>query len=415
MASQFGFLREVSESFAHQDIDSPNSVAGAAVTRLAVNGTSTATKIHKYPLFIDRGKQNSKIEETARECIRFTAVKQGGVTFKNGDLEAARKSALAGEKARLEGMVNTSSMNLMNLWHSTTLRPTKEVQEKIDAANNIMSTAQEKRQELTDDPDNLRLLPLGIEFGKQVLARARTTAQNVEHCFLYMPASVVYNEGATWGMESIGAMGNAAKSLIKGKGDIGSILSDFGAGMAAPVAKAAALGVGAKIAGAFGALGVALGGGGVVSGMSQATRVVQNPYEEQLFSGIPFRVFNFNFEFIATSKTEFQEVARIIKMFRSHSRPTFSIDADADGNQSEALYSYPNEFSIEFMHLSESDVFQRNEHLPRLHNCVLTNITTNYAPDGWSAHEDGEPASIVVQLAFTETKKNTRHEVEEGY
>ena len=412
MASQVGFLREVSGSFAHQDIDSPNSVARAA-TRLAVSGA--ATKIHKYPLFIDRGKQNSKIEETARECIRFTAVKQGGVTFKNGDLEASRKAALAGEKSRLQGTINTQAWWLHNLWHSTLGKPTKEVQEKMDAANNIMSTAQEKRQALIDDPDNLGILPLGIEFGKQVLARARTTAKNVEHCFLYMPASVVYNEGATWGMESIGTLGNAAKSLIKGKGDIGSILSDFGAGMAAPVAKAAALGVGAKIAGAFGALGVALGGGGIVSGISQAARVVQNPYEEQLFSGIPFRVFNFNFEFIATSKTEFQEVAKIIKMFRSHSRPTFSIDADADGNQSEALYSYPNEFSIEFMHLSESDVFQRNEHLPRLHNCVLTNITTNYAPDGWSAHEDGEPASIVVQLAFTETKKNTRYEVEEGY
>jgi hypothetical protein len=417
MASQFGFLREVSGSFAHQDIDSPNSVAGAAATRLAVNGTASSTVIHKYPLFIDRGKQNSKIEETARECIRFTVVKQGGVTFKNSDLEDSRKAALAGEKARLDNIIGTSSSKLQDVVDlvSSGKISVQEQLERFEGIGNAFSTAQGKRQALTDNPDNLGIVPLGIEFGKNVLARARTAATNVEHCFLYMPTSVVYNEGATWGMESIGAMGNAVKSLIKGKGDIGSILSDFGAGMAAPVAKAAAIGVGAKIAGAFGGLGVALGGGGVVSGISQAARVVQNPYEEQLFTGIPFRVFNFNFEFIATSKTEFQEVAKIIKMFRSHSRPTFSIDADADGNQSEALYSYPNEFAIEFMHLSESDVFQRNEHLPRLHNCVLTNITTNYAPDGWAAHEDGEPVAIVIQLAFTETKKNTRLEVEEGY
>lgn len=415
MATQdFGFFREVSGSFAHEDINSQNSVATGA-SRLAVNGTSTATKIHKYPLFIDRGKQNSKIEETARECIRFTAVKQGGVTFKNGDLEAARKSALAGEKSKLQGIETKGITDFNSLMGSFTGVATKQVSEKIDALKNTISTAQGKRQALIEDANNLGILPVGIEFGKNVLARARTTSQNVEHCFLYMPASVVYNEGATWGMESIGAMGNAVKSLIKGKGDIGSILTDFGAGMAAPVAKAAAIGVGAKIAGAFGGLGVALGGGGVVSGISQAARVVQNPYEEQLFSGIPFRVFNFNFEFIATSKVEFQEVTKIINMFRSHSRPTFSIEADGDGNQSESLYSYPNEFSIEFMHLSESDVFQRNEFLPRLHNCVLTNITTNYAPDGWAAHEDGEPASIVIQLAFTETKKNTRTDVEGGY
>ncbi|SVB38540.1 uncharacterized protein METZ01_LOCUS191394, partial [marine metagenome] len=38
-----------------------------------------------------------------------------------------------------------------------------------------------------------------------------------------------------------------------------------------------------------------------------------------------------------------------------------------------------------------------------------------YAPDGWVAHEKGEPSSVVVQLAFTETKKNTRDEIEEGF
>ena len=265
------------------------------------------------------------------------------------------------------------------------------------------------------DEDNLGIVPIGVELFKTGIKRARQPETDLEHCFLYMPPSVVYNEGATWGMEAIGSMGNAVKQMIKGQGDIGNILSEFGQGMAAPIAKAAAVGVGAKVAGVFGALGTALGGGGIVSGISQAARIVQNPYEEQLFSGIPFRVFNFNFEFIATSETEFKEVTKIIKMFRAHSRPTFTIDADADGNQSEALYSYPNEFKIEFMHLNEADVFQRNEHLPRLHNCVLTNITTNYAPDGWVAHEKGEPSSVVVQLAFTETKKNTRDEIEEGF
>ena len=109
------------------------------------------------------------------------------------------------------------------------------------------------------------------------------------------------------------------------------------------------------------------------------------------------------------------KVSKILKMFRKHSRPTFSIDADADGNQNEALYSYPNEFAIEFMHLNESDVFVRNKYLPKLHNCVLTNITTNFAPDGWLAHDKGEPVSIVVQLAFTETIKNTANDIDKGY
>jgi hypothetical protein len=96
------------------------------------------------------------------------------------------------------------------------------------------------------------------------------------------------------------------------------------------------------------------------------------------------------------------------------------------------LYSYPNEFAIKFLHLESFEGFQfgdgsdagsdasntrfvENTNLPKLHNCVLTNITTNYAPDGWKAHKGGEPNLINVQLAFTETKKNTRTNIEEGY
>ena len=72
MAFNPSFLREVAGSAdftqSGTDIDSRNSVANRA-SRLTVAGTSTATKIYKYPLFVDRGNQNTKVEETARECI----------------------------------------------------------------------------------------------------------------------------------------------------------------------------------------------------------------------------------------------------------------------------------------------------------------------------------------------------------
>ena len=52
---------------------------------IEINKIRTEIVTHKYPLPIDRGKQKSKEEESIREAIRFTAVKQGGVTFKSGD------------------------------------------------------------------------------------------------------------------------------------------------------------------------------------------------------------------------------------------------------------------------------------------------------------------------------------------
>ena len=406
-----------SGSFASPDIDSQNSVANAA-SRLSVNETAGITlKVHKYPLFIDRGKQNSKIEETVRECIRFTVVKQGGVTFKQGDLEKARKAGIKKTRLGLTGIIDSASSKLQQITQGVIAGKItqREQRERFESIANQFNTANEDRDALDANVDNVPVLAVGLAFGKDKLAEARQPFQNLEHCFLYMPASVVYSEGATWGAESLGAGGNAIKEMIKGQSDIGKILGDFGAGMAPIIAKAAAVAAGAAVAGVFGALSTAVLGGGIVAGASVAARIVQNPYEEQLFSGIPFRVFNFSFEFIATSKTEFKEVSKIINMFREHSRPTFSIDKDLSNNsQNEALYSYPNEFAIEFMHLNDSDVFERNEFLPKIHNCVLTNITTNFAPDGWIAHEEGEPVSIITQLAFTETKKNTRNDIVKG-
>ena len=61
--------------------------------------------------------------------------------------------------------------------------------------------------------------------------------------------------------------------------------------------------------------------------------------------------------------------------------------------------------------------------LPRIHNCVCTNVTTNYSPEGfWVALRDGRPVSYVLGLSFTETVKITQSNetdghggVEEGY
>lgn len=433
MERQFGFLREVTGSFdaSQESIDSLNSVANqdlsanSTSSRLKVEGAANSTKIHKYPLFLDRGKQTSKIQETARECIRFTAVKQGGASVKRGDFEQHKKAALQVGIENADGEISKVNTKLEEGRNAFNVLAAKG--EAPVAALQRLNSQVAKIDKLTGTRTRLEQGDIGALSGQDIVqgglvdflstqaTRTRAKPENIEHCFLYMPTSVVYNESATWGQESLGAMGNAAKQLIRGNGDVSNILKDFGAGIVTPLANVAAIGAGGAIAGIFGAVATAVGGQGVSSGIGQGLRVATNPYEEQLFTGVPFRAFNFTFDFIATSYTEWQEVQKIIKMFRAHSRPTFTIDSDVDGSQNEALYSYPNEFAIDFLHLGEDDVYNTNPNLPKLHNCVLTNMTTNFAPDGWIAHEDGEPLSIVVQLAFTETRKNTRIDIEGGF
>ena len=60
--------------------------------------------------------------------------------------------------------------------------------------------------------------------------------------------------------------------------------------------------------------------------------------------------------------------------------------------------------------------FIKNESIPSIHNCVCTNVSTNYSPEGfWVALRDGRPVSYTLSLAFTETKKITQQDVYLGY
>jgi len=408
-------------------------VQGKAETSRLSRGAfkSNNATIHKYPLFLDRGapgpEKQRRIEERSRECIRFTAIRQPGLTLSKKDIEAIRLAVLQGKTQKQKQIAATErQLNGVDFLEQQGVRTEAESKQLRDKL--ISQLAREKGERSDIDKflqtggaegsiDGLKLLE-SLGFGIEAfidIGRTQLKQPSValEHCFLYMPASVVYNESATWNTEGIGALGQGVRELIKSDAGISDIMKRFGSGIVTNLAKTAAVAGGAMIAGTFGAVATALGGGGVTSAIGQSFRLAQNPYEEQLFQGIPFRVFNFTFDFIATSETEYLQVQKIIKMFRKHSRPTFAIN-DGSGTQNEALYSYPNEFNIEFMHL-EDDVYQTNPHLPRLHNTVLTNITTNFAPDGWIAHDKGEPLSIVVQMAFTEVRKNTSEDIDKGY
>ena len=57
-----------------------------------------------------------------------------------------------------------------------------------------------------------------------------------------------------------------------------------------------------------------------------------------------------------------------------------------------------------------------NDDLPKIHNCVCTNVSTNYTPEGfWVALKDGRSVSYGLSLAFTETIKITQQDVKAGY
>ncbi len=375
---------------------------------------NNGARVYKYPLFIQSGDQDDSSsfrqdEEIAQECIRFTAVKQGGVSIDSQESDRVRQDFGNSITNRASGRLN-SARNLANNANQPLPAQIAAVNAKEQIRNQTNEVIDRVRSGNLEDGtlrDGANAL---AQFASRQNKNINKPEVDLEHCFLYMPPSIVYNEGAVWGKASLGAAGNALASAVKG-GDVTDILKEFGIGIAPEAGMAIALGATHKIGGLLSAAGLGAIGQGVPGAIGQTARIAQNPYEEQLFQGIDFRVFSFQFDFNPVSQPEYQEVKKIITMFRKNSKPTFTL-----GGDSQALYSYPNEFRIEFLHLNPSGEFYSiNDALPKIHNCVLTNITTNYTPDQWRSHIDGTPNSIMIQLAFTETVKITQSDIDGGY
>jgi hypothetical protein len=240
------------------------------------------------------------------------------------------------------------------------------------------------------------------------------TAKDLEHCFLYMPPAITYTEGADWGVEALGSLGNVVKQAIGGKTPIDQMVKDFSGGAVSGLAKLGATAAGAGLGGVLGAGAGYILSGELGAGLKSAGRFQTNPYEEQMFNGVPFRTFSFEFVFTPTDDAEARSVLDIIRMFRFHSRPGFVGGLAGDG-----LFSFPNEFRIEFATM-QNGAWVQNKAFPKLHNCVCTSVATNYTPEGfWVAMRDGNPMSMTLSLNFNETKKIVQSSdaggVEQGY
>ena len=77
-----------------------------------------------------------------------------------------------------------------------------------------------------------------------------------------------------------------------------------------------------------------------------------------------------------------------------------------------AIFSYPDEFKIEFLTNNGYDYFEPNKYLPKLKQCVCKSVNTNFTTAGWKSFEEGAPTTITLQLGFEETDIITSEQVE---
>lgn len=237
---------------------------------------------------------------------------------------------------------------------------------------------------------------------------------SVKKIDIYLPISFNTTDTMTYDSPSIGTagaiLGNALNNANGSAGDaLGNAARDFidlfkGAG-----------GTSANSLAKLGAAKLASRGPTEVGlGAASSLRVTVDPNIRTLFRGVAVRQFSFQFKFIAKNAAEATEIEQIIKRFRFYAYPE-SISFSGGEGQGEVSvgFKYPHPFQIKAEYVDPKGNAVRIG--PRIKDCYLTTITTNYNPSTMAFHEDGKPVEIDLSLSFTEETTLNKQDILDHY
>jgi hypothetical protein len=207
---------------------------------------------------------------------------------------------------------------------------------------------------------------------------------------LHIPNNLSVNYSMTWSEDDTSALAMAGAAVQQGW--------EIAKGIGGNGNNTDVSGVGAAIL-----TNLALSKGPNQAGNSVATGLAANPKKEQVFKGVNFRTFSFDYKFFPRNWNEAQNIRNIIQEFKYHMHPEFK-----DNNN--FVYIYPSEFDIFYYQDGEE-----NLNLHRHTSCVLTDMAINYTPNGmFSTFPDGSPTQIDVTLSFRELALLTKDKVKDG-
>lgn len=238
------------------------------------------------------------------------------------------------------------------------------------------------------------------------LLMTRKTRRITQAISLFMPDTMNVSYNADWQSSSlteeggkIAKFGQMAASAIKG-------LKDY---IDSPDASIKTLAMNPAVAEAA----ASLGGDKLPSQefMMFAGGNATNPQLEVLFRGTQMRTFQFDFLFSPFDEAEARNVREIIKTFKFHLAP--EVNTAGMGR----YFIPPSEFDIDFLYNG-----QINKNIHQIGTCVLTDVSVDYAPNGWSTfggsqeNGGGMPTQTKLTLQFMETEIVTKQRVlEDNY
>ena len=233
----------------------------------------------------------------------------------------------------------------------------------------------------------------------------RTIERTTRTIALYMPDTLNFSHeqgysklnlgGGTFGL--LGAGADAGRSILNASdNERNAVIGEMSKNLTPFIAS--------QLSKGFGDAGTAL--------FASATGTAVNPQLELIYSSPDFRRFQFDFMFYPRSEKEAIEVQTILEELKFHQAPEV-LNQGAGGLGGFFLVP-PSEFDIKFYYNGTI-----NPNIPNISTCVLTQIDTDYAPNGFAAYEKpgklrpslggtGMPVAIRLTLQFMETQIITK-------
>jgi hypothetical protein len=172
--------------------------------------------------------------------------------------------------------------------------------------------------------------------------------------------------------------------------------------------KAGQKGIISKIAG-----GVAGAAAGIGNIEFQTKGYAINPQVQVLFQTVGLRNFQYDFLFTPHDQEEATQVQQIISAFRFHAAPEIGGvlgQAEGGGPQTNLFFIRPSTFQIEYLFNGN-----KNPYLNQIGECVLENVTVDYAPNGFVTFNDGSPVQTRLTLQFKEIEIVDKNKINAGY
>ena len=244
-----------------------------------------------------------------------------------------------------------------------------------------------------------KLKAQGFAKGNEKILRNQTTGINSmknlqthtrisDSIILYTPPAVKFDYKATYTQIDTGLVGTMA-GFFDGKDFLataGSATGSFFESVSKAAIEIALPGLGAAI--------------------DKGRGFSQNPNAEMVFQGVPFRSFNFPYEFAPKNEKEKDEVQRIIEIFKFHMMPE---------KKSAGYLITPSQFQITYMYRDGANMY-----VPKISRCALSDMTVDYSPEGVFTTFKGDdkgaaPVLTKMDLTFTEMEIMTKETIAVGH